>query len=132
LGKDLQLLSSYAQDDPLGHGGLDLKSPQETAKIEYDYSILITAKLTNQIYYQTLDLEYNPSDQQYTRNMKSRMHKRKMQNQEIVANELFAELTPKSQQVIKGKIEKGGHFLGCQPLPIKAIGYALKPVTNCV
>jgi len=63
---------------PLRHSGLGLTNPQETAKTEYENSILITAKTTDQIYNQKLDLEYNPSDQQYTRNMNNRIEQCKM------------------------------------------------------
>jgi len=51
---------------PIRHGGLGLTNHQETIKTEYDYSILITAKLTDKIYNQKLHVEHNPSDQQYT------------------------------------------------------------------
>jgi len=63
---------------PLRHSGLGLTNPQETAKTEYENSILITTKTTDQIYNQKLDLEYNPSDQQYTRNMNNRIEQCKM------------------------------------------------------
>jgi len=69
---------------PLRHGGLRLTNPQE-----------------------------NPSYQQYTINMKSRIH----------LNKLLKELTPESQ-LIKGAIEKGASpWLSA--LPIKAIRFAL-------
>jgi len=55
---------------PLRHGGLGLTNPQETDKTEYKHSTQIAAKLTDKIYNQNLD--YNPSDQQYTRHTKNR------------------------------------------------------------
>ena len=55
---------------PLRHGGLGLTDPRETAKIEYEHSTQITNKLTDKIYTQKLDLDYNPSDQQFTRHTK--------------------------------------------------------------
>jgi len=51
---------------PLRHGGLSLTNPQETAKTEYTNFLLITSKLTDKIYNQKLDLDYNPSYQQLT------------------------------------------------------------------
>jgi len=67
---------------PLRHGGLGLTDPRETAKTEYEHSIQITNKLTAKIYTQKLDLDYNHSDQQFTRHIKNRIEydKRKMQN----------------------------------------------------
>jgi len=56
---------------PLRHGGLGLTDPQETAKTEYEHSTQITNKPTAKIYTQKLDLDYNPSDQQYTRHIKN-------------------------------------------------------------
>ena len=56
---------------PLRHGGLGLTDPQETAKMEYEHSTQITNKLTDKIYTQKLDLDYNPSDQQFTRHTKN-------------------------------------------------------------
>jgi len=55
---------------PLRDGGLGLTNPQETDKTEYKHSTQIAAKLTDKIYNQNLD--YNPSDQQYTRHTKNR------------------------------------------------------------
>jgi len=55
---------------PLRHGGLGLTDPRETAKMEYEHSTQITNKLTAKIYTQKLDLDYNPSDQQFTRHTK--------------------------------------------------------------
>ena len=56
---------------PLRHGGLGLADPWETAKMEYEHSTQITNKLTDKIYTQKLDLDYNPSDQQFTRHTKN-------------------------------------------------------------
>ena len=58
---------------PLRHGGLGLTDPQETAKMEYEHSTWITNKLTDKIYTQKLDLDYNPSDQQFTRHTKNKI-----------------------------------------------------------
>ena len=55
---------------PLRHGGLGLTDPRETAKMEYEHSAQITNKLTDKIYTQKLDFDYNPSDQQFTRHTK--------------------------------------------------------------
>jgi len=52
---------------PLRHGGLGLTDPREIAKTEYEHSTHITNKLTSKIYTQKLDLDYNPSDQEFTR-----------------------------------------------------------------
>jgi len=38
-----------------------LTNPQETTKTEDDYSTRITIKLTDKMYHQKLDLDYNPS-----------------------------------------------------------------------
>jgi len=65
---------------PLRHGGLGLTDPRETAKMEYEHSTQITNKLTAKIYTQKLDLDYKPSDQQFTRHTKTEYDKRKMQN----------------------------------------------------
>jgi len=96
----------------LRHGGLGVTNPQETAKIEYDYPTLITAKLTDQIYNQKLDLEYNFSYQQYTRNMKNRIQQEKNAKCWNTYNKLLEELTPESQQFIKEQWKKG-HLLDC-------------------
>ena len=61
---------------PLRHVGLGLRNPQETAKTEYEYSTQITAKLTDKIYNQKLNLDCNPSDQQYTRHTKHRIQEK--------------------------------------------------------
>ena len=55
---------------PLRHGRLGLTDPRETAKMEYEHSTQITNKLTDKIYTQKLNLDYNPSDQQFTRHTK--------------------------------------------------------------
>ena len=55
---------------PLRHGELGLTDPRETAKTEYVHSTQITYKLTVKIYTQKLNLDYNPSDQQFTRHTK--------------------------------------------------------------
>ena len=52
---------------PLRHGRLGLTDPRETAKTEYEHSTQITNKLNAKIYTQKLDLDYNPSGQQFTR-----------------------------------------------------------------
>ena len=56
---------------PLRHGGLGLTDPRETAKMEYEHSTQITNKLTDKIYTQKLNLDYNTSDQQFTRHTKN-------------------------------------------------------------
>ena len=48
---------------PLRHGGLGQTNPQTNAKTEYNNSMLITAKLTDQIYNQKLNFECNSLDQ---------------------------------------------------------------------
>jgi len=55
---------------PLRHGGLGLTDSRETAKTEYKHSTQITNKLTAKMYTQKLDLDYNPSDQHFTRHTK--------------------------------------------------------------
>jgi len=62
---------------PLRHGGLGLTDPRETAKMEYEHSTQITNKLTAKIYTQKLNLDYNPSDQQFTRHTKNRIRQEK-------------------------------------------------------
>jgi len=69
---------------PLGHGGLGLTDPQETAKMEYEHSTQITNKLTDKIYTQKLDLDYNPSDQQFTRQTKNRIRQEKNAKTSVV------------------------------------------------
>jgi len=56
---------------------IGLTDPRETAKMEYEHSIQITNKLTDKIYTQKLDLDYNPSDQQFTRHTKNRIRQEK-------------------------------------------------------
>jgi len=98
--------------------------PQETAKTEYKHSTQITDKLTTKIYTQKLDLDYNPSDQLYTTHTKNRIRQEKNAKGKNSRDELLKELTPKSQQLVKGAMEKGA-FSWLSALPIKAIGYAL-------
>jgi len=62
---------------PLRHGGLGLTDPRETAKMEYERSTQITNKLTAKIDTQKLNLDYNPSDQQFTRHIKNRIRQKK-------------------------------------------------------
>ena len=62
---------------PLRHGGLGLINPQETTKTEYKHSTQINNKLTVKIYPQKLDLDYNPSDQQFNRHTKNRIRQEK-------------------------------------------------------
>jgi len=52
---------------PIRHGELGLTDLRETSKMEYEHSTQITNKLTAKIYNHNLDLDYNPSDQQFTR-----------------------------------------------------------------
>jgi len=109
---------------PLRHGGLGLTDPRETAKMEYKHSTQITNKLTAKIYTQKLDLDYNPSDQQFTRHTKNRIRQEKNAKCKHIRDELLDEMTTESQQLIKGAMEKGtSSWLSA--LPIKAIGYAL-------
>jgi len=104
-------------------GVLGLTNPQTNAKTEYNNSMLITAKLTNQIYNQKLNLEYYPLDQQYIRTTKSKLQQEKTKCRNC-RNKPFGELYPESQQLIKRAMEKGtSSWLSA--LPIKAIGYAL-------
>ena len=109
---------------PLRHGGLGLTDPWETAKTEYEHSTQITNKLTAKIYTQKLDLDYNPSDQQFTRHMKNIIWQEKNAKSKNIHDELVGEMTPESQQLIKGAVEKGAPSW-LSALPIKAIGYAL-------
>jgi len=91
----------------LRHGGLGLTDPWETAKMEYEHSTQITNKLTAKIYTQKLDLDYNPSDQQFTRHTKNRIREEKNQKCKNFCDEILVEMTPESQQLIKGAMEKG-------------------------
>ena len=109
---------------PLQHGGVGLTDPRETARTEYKHSTQITDKLTTKIYTQKLDLDYNPSDQLYTTHTKSRIQQEKNAKCQSTHDELLKELTPESQQLIKGAMEKRASSL-LSALPIKAIGYAL-------
>jgi len=83
---------------------------------EYDNSILITAKLTDQI----LNLKYRSSDQHYTRTMKSKVRQEKNARYCNCWNKLFEQLTTESQQHIKGAMQTGA-FSWLSALPIKAI-----------
>jgi len=82
---------------PLRHGGLGLTDPRETAKTEYEHSTQITNKLTAKIYTQKLGLDYNPSDQQFTRHMKNRIRQEKNEKCKNIRDDLLAEMTPESQ-----------------------------------
>ena len=109
---------------PLRHGELGLADPQETTETEYKHSTQTTAKLTDKIYNQKLDLDHNPSDQQYTRHTKNRIQQEKTAKFWNSHDELLEELTPESQQLIKGAMErKASSWLSASP--ITAIGYAL-------
>ena len=103
---------------------IGLTDPRETAKMEYEHSIQITNKLTTKTYTLKLDLDYNPSDQQFTRHTKSRIRQEKNAKCKNIRDELLAEMTPESQQLIKGATEKGASSW-LSALPIKANGYAL-------
>ena len=92
--------------------------------MEYEHSIQITNKLTTKTYTLKLDLDYNPSDQQFTRHTKSRIRQEKNAKCKNIRDELLAEMTPESQQLIKGATEKGASSW-LSALPIKANGYAL-------
>jgi len=109
---------------PLRHGGLGLTDPRETTKTEYEHSTQITNKLTARIYTQQRDLDYNPSDQQFTRHTKYRIRQEKNEKCKNIRDELLAGMTPESQQRIKGAMEKGASSW-LSTLPIKAIGYVL-------
>jgi len=54
-----------------------LTDPRETAKSEFEHSTLITNERTAKIYTKKLDLDYNPSDQQFTRHTKNRIRHEK-------------------------------------------------------
>jgi len=82
--------------------------------MEYEHSTQITNKLTIKIYTQKLDLDFNPSDQQFTRHTKNRIRQEKNEKCKNIRDELLVEMTPESQQLIKGAMENG-HLLGCQP-----------------
>ena len=110
---------------PLWHGRLGLTDPRETAKTEYKHSTQITDKLTTKIYTQKLDLDYNPSDQLYTTHTKNRIRQKKNAKCQSSHDELLKELTPESQQLIKGAMGKGASSW-LSGLPIKANGYVLK------
>ena len=73
---------------PLRHGGLGLTDPRETAKMEYEHSTQITKKLTDKIYTQKLDLDYNPSDQQFTKHTKNRIRQEKNAKSKNIRDEL--------------------------------------------
>jgi len=88
--------------------------------MEYEHSAQITHKLTAKIYTQKLDLDYNSSDQQFSRHTKNRMREEK--NERCKSQQLIK--GAESQQLIKGAMEIGASFW-LSALPIKAIGYAL-------
>ena len=69
---------------PPRHGGLGLTDPLETAKMEYEHSTQITNKLTAKIYTQKLDLDYNPSNQQFTRHTKNRIRQEKNEKTSVM------------------------------------------------
>jgi len=108
----------------LRHGGLGLTDLGETTKTEYKHSTQITDKLTAKIFTQKLDLDYNPSDQLHTTHTKYRLWQEKSTKCQNSCHELLKELTPQSQQLIKGAMEKRASSW-LPALPIKAIGYAL-------
>ena len=60
VGREVGVAERQILALPLGHGGLGLTDPRETAKMEYEHSTQITNKLTDKIYTQKLDLDYNP------------------------------------------------------------------------
>jgi len=70
-----------------------------------------------------LNLDYNASDQQFTRTTKSKLRQEKNAEYCNCQNKLFDELTPESKHM-KGAMEKGASFW-ISALPIKATGYAL-------
>ena len=76
---------------PLTQGGLGLTDPWGTPKTEYTHSTQITTKLTATIYTQKLNLDYNPSDQQFTRHEKQNTTREKCKN---IRDELLAKMTP--------------------------------------
>jgi len=92
--------------------------------MEYEHSTQITNKLTAKIYTQKLNLDYNPLDQQFTRHTKNRIRHEKNAKCKNIRDELLEELTPESQQLIKGAMEKGASSW-LSALLIKAVGYAL-------
>jgi len=65
------MLSNYAQDDPQEAYSAFTKGLSS----EYDHSTEITAKPTDKIYNQKLDLDCNPSDQQHSRHTKNKTQK---------------------------------------------------------
>jgi len=105
------------------HGRLGLTNPQETAKTQYENSILITAKLTDEIHNQKLGLEYTPQTSYIPGTWKAEYDQRntKCWNSH---NELLEELTPESKKLIKGAMQKGASSW-LSALLVKAIGYIL-------
>jgi len=75
---------------PLRHGGLGLTDPRETTKTEYEPS----------------DQQFT-SGQQFTRHTKNRIREEKNEKCKNIRDELLAEMTPVSQQLMKGAMEKG-------------------------
>jgi len=92
----------------LRHSELGLTDPQETTKTEYEHSTQIANKLTAKIYTQKLDLDYNPSDQQFTTHTKTEYDKRKMQKHLWWT---FGENDPWITTTHKRSIGKRGIFL---------------------
>ena len=79
VGREVSDVERQILAFPLRHDGIGLTNPQETVKIQCKYSTVITAKLTDKIYNQKLNLDCNPSDQQYTRHTNDK----RTQNAEI-------------------------------------------------
>jgi len=111
------LLSLPIKNDRLG-------LPNPYAKTEYDYSTLITTKITGKIYNQTIELKYHTMDQQHTRTVKSRIQQLMETTYRNHHDTLFDELTPEVQQHMKRAMEKGASYW-ISAMPIKAIEYAL-------
>jgi len=107
LGREVSDVERQILALPIRHGGLGLIAPRETAKTECEHSTQITNNLTAKIYTQTLDLDYNPSDQQFTRHTKNRIRQEKNEKCKNIRDELLAEMTPESQQLIKRAMVKG-------------------------
>jgi len=72
--------------------------------LDHENSILITAKLTDQIYIQELD--YNIMDQQIIKTTKSRIYQLKNTTHTNCRDELFEKLTPQVQQHVREQCKR--------------------------
>ena len=122
VGKCLKSREEFLRYLPVRFGGLGILNPVETADVEYEASMKITASLKQLIYYQQQSLEHYNEDQVKELINKNKQDKGKRLTQEF--EQIKSQVDDNLKRYLDLAREKGsGSWLNA--LPLEQMGYDL-------